>query len=49
MAKKTKYSGISYEKRLRIYESKKRELLNTCTDYKEYEKEIKRLVNELNI
>lgn len=50
MAKKTgKYTGYSYEARLRIYESKKRELLSTCTDYKEYEKEIKKLVNELNI
>lgn len=50
MAKtKGKYSRYSYDERIRIYESRKRELLNTCSDYKEYEKEIKKLVNELNI
>lgn len=40
---------ISYEERLRIYESKKQEIARTSRTPVEYEKRIKALAKRLNI
>lgn len=44
-----KYKGLSYQRRLKLYEEKKREIYNSCFDYQEYEEKIKKLIVELGI
>lgn len=41
--------SLSYEARLRIYESKKQEIARTSKSPEEYEKRIKALARRLNI
>lgn len=46
---RSKYSGMSYQERLRIYESKKKEIERTSVDYLDYERKIRALIIELGI
>lgn len=44
-----KYKRLSYKKRLELYETRKKEIFNSCFDHKEYEIRVKKLACELGI